>query len=393
MGRKMTDIPTADLTTLHYAWGKPTVSGLYKVLPEDFMVEEQIAFELSGEGEHLWCWVEKVSENTDWVSQQLAKWAGVSPAKVSVAGQKDRHAVTRQWFSIHLPRLKDPLVECFNVANVTILKTVRHQRKLQTGGLSGNRFTLTIRGMEEGGGEIVEVLQNRLQAIQSFGVPNYFGEQRFGLYGRNIKQGLKFLKGELPKVKRNQKSLYLSSLRSWMFNVLLSKRMADGSWNQLLLGDVLQLQGSNKWFLDDGSEALKNRVATLDLHPTGALYGKGILPTTQEAFAIEEGVSESFVDWIAALDAYGVQQDRRALRVLPLDMQWQWLDEKAMLMHQDQIANAFNKLGEEGVQCAPYSALQLSFTLRAGSYATMVLRELVVAKDYPTLLKERSFKA
>ncbi|MCF6346502.1 MAG: tRNA pseudouridine(13) synthase TruD [Thiomicrorhabdus sp.] len=385
----MTDIPTADLTTLHYAWGKPTVSGLYKVLPEDFMVEEQIAFELSGEGEHLWCWVEKVSENTDWVSQQLAKWAGVSPAKVSVAGQKDRHAVTRQWFSIHLPRLKDPLVECFNVANVTILKTVRHQRKLQTGGLSGNRFTLTIRGMEEGGGEIVEVLQNRLQAIQSFGVPNYFGEQRFGLYGRNIKQGLKFLKGELPKVKRNQKSLYLSSLRSWMFNVLLSKRIADSSWNQLLLGDVLQLQGSNKWFLDDASEALKNRVTTLDLHPTGALYGKGVLPTTQEAFSIEESVAELFVDWIAALDAYGVQQDRRALRVLPLNMQWQWLDQKTMSSHSvEQIGQAFNKL-EGGEKWASCPVLQLSFTLRSGSYATMVLRELIEARDYQALLKGR----
>ncbi|VAW48096.1 tRNA pseudouridine(13) synthase, partial [hydrothermal vent metagenome] len=141
----MSDIQTADVASLNYAWGKPEVSGLYKVIPEDFIVEEQIAFELSGEGEHLWCWVEKKSENTDWVLQQLAKWARVSPAKVNVAGQKDRHAVTRQWFSIHLAGRENPCIKAFNVANVQVLKVIRHQRKLQIGGLSGNRFTLTIR--------------------------------------------------------------------------------------------------------------------------------------------------------------------------------------------------------------------------------------------------------
>lgn len=385
----MTNSPVADLTTLNHAFGSPEIKGMYKVLPEDFIVEEQIAFELSGEGEHLWCWVEKKGENTDWVLQQLAKWANVPSSKIGVAGQKDRHAVTRQWFSIYLPRCADPCIKDFKIDHVSILKTIRHHRKLQTGGLSGNRFTLIIRDLHDGGtDDIVAMLQERLQKIKMEGVPNYFGAQRFGIYGRNIKQGIKLLAGELSKVKRNQKSMYLSSIRSWMFNVLLSHRVAQGSWNQLLLGDVLQLQGSNKWFLEDGSLDLKNRVAELDIHPTGVLYGKGELPTQQEALSLEKEIANEFSQWVQGLECYGVQQDRRALRVLPLGLEWQWLDNKHTSDSLVDVRRAFSKL-EEGTSWMNRPALQLSFTLRSGSYATMVLRELCLASDYQENLKKR----
>lgn len=380
-------IQPADLSLLNYAYGQPDCQGIYKVIPGDFRVEEQIAYELNGEGEHLWCWVEKTGENTDWVLQQLAKWAGVSPSKVGVAGQKDRHAVTRQWFSIQLPVLIDPKLDDFRVKNVTILRTIRHQRKLQTGGLSGNRFTVVIRNMQPiQGGEtdVIQSLQARLNLIKERGVPNYYGEQRFGIHGRNVKQGEKLLAGELPKVKRNQKSMFLSSIRSWMFNVLLSQRIKLHNWNQLLPGEVLQLEGSNKWFVEDGSTDLAERVNALDVHPTGALFGKGILPTERSALEIEQNISESFKNWIAGLDEYGVKQDRRALRLLPLDLEWQWIassEESA-----DTLAVAFDKLSlESDWRTAP--VLQLSFSLRSGSYATMVMRELLQGQDYQVMLK------
>ncbi|VAW49090.1 tRNA pseudouridine(13) synthase, partial [hydrothermal vent metagenome] len=284
---------------------------------------------------------------------------------------------------------ENPCIKAFNVANVQVLKVIRHQRKLQIGGLSGNRFTLTIRNIR-GGENFIGVLQQRLESLKAQGVPNYFGAQRFGLYGRNIKQGLKFLAGELPKVKRNQKGLYLSALRSWMFNVLLSQRIEQGNWNQFVPGEVLQLQGSNKWFIEDASSDLNERVRQQDLHPTGALYGKGVLPSQQEAFAIEEGIAELFSDWIFGLEQYGVQQDRRALRVLPEALTWQWLDDKrgAKLnaSNTSELVEAFKRLGK-GEQWMHRPALQLSFTLRAGSYATMVLRELLLAEDYQVLLK------
>jgi len=375
---------SANLSQLNYAFGKPEVTGVYKVIPEDFIVEEQVAFELSGEGEHLWCWVEKKNENTDWVSQQLAKWAGVSPSKVGVAGQKDRHAVTRQWFSIQLPGQNNPKLADFNVDNVRLLKMVRHQRKLQTGGLSGNRFTLTIRHIHGENADLITTLQSRLNLIKTAGVPNYFGEQRFGIHGRNIKQGIKLLAGELPKVKRNQKSMYLSAIRSWMFNVLLSERLANSNWNQLLPGDVLQLEGSNKWFLEDGSADLESRLALLDLHPTGALYGKGTLPTQHEALAVENKIAALFSEWIAGLQNYGVQQDRRALRVVPLYFEWQWLSSTGG--SSNELTKAFNKLTEDH-RWQTNPVLQVSFTLRPGSYATMVMRELLKGQDYQALVK------
>ncbi len=380
-------IQPADLTQLNYAYGQPDCQGIYKVIPEDFRVEEQIAYELSGEGEHLWCWVEKTGENTDWVLQQLAKWAGVSPSKIGVAGQKDRHAMTRQWFSIQLPVLTDPKVDDFKVKNIAILKTIRHQRKLQTGGLSGNRFTVMIRNIQPVQGDdtdVIQPLQARLNLIKERGIPNYYGEQRFGIHGRNVKQGEKLLAGELPKVKRNQKSMFLSAIRSWMFNVLLSERIKLQSWNQLLPGEVLQLEGSNKWFVEDGSTGLAERVNTLDVHPTGALFGKGVLPTEKSALQIEQNIAESFKTWITGLDEYGVKQDRRALRLLPLDLEWQWIASSAE--HADDLSVAFDKLSlESDWRTAP--VLQLSFSLRSGSYATMVMRELLQGQDYQVMLK------
>jgi tRNA pseudouridine13 synthase len=351
----------SNLSSLAYAYGEPTACAHYKTLAEDFDVEERIAYGLSGEGEHVWCWVEKTSENTDWVLQQLAKWANVPSSRVGVAGQKDRHAVTRQWFSIQLPGLVNPDFAAFNVPNVRILKWVRHQRKLQTGGLSGNQFTLVLRDVS---GDL-EALNARLERIAKDGVPNYFGEQRFGHFGQNLKQAERLFAGELTRVKPNQKSLYLSAVRSQLFNLMLSARVADGSWNQLLPGDVLQLEGSNKWFLEDGSADLAQRMAELDLHPTGLLAADGLSQAQGAVKALEERICALYPQWTAGLSTLGLKSDRRALRVKPLELSWQWL------------------------ACGDKPCLKVSFGLRPGSYATMVLRELLHATDAQALALPR----
>lgn len=362
----MYEFPQPLMDSLAYAYGVPSCSGVYKLHPEDFVVEEQIAFELSGEGEHLWCWVEKCGENTDWVLQQLAKWAGVSPARIGVAGQKDRHAVTRQWFSIQLPGLADPDPEALGIETVRILKMVRHQRKLQTGGLSGNRFELVIRQLEAN----PEELQTRLQQIQQFGVPNYFGEQRFGFRGNNLVKATDFLQGKMQRVKRNQKSLYISAARSWLFNLVLSERIRLGNWNLFVYGDVMQLEGSTRWFAEDGSDELAQRVESGDLHPTGPLVGKGELPSRQAVQALEEQIIQPYEVWIQGLEQLGLKQDRRALRVLPKEFVWQWLNDD----------NSENNT----------AALKVKFSLPAGSYATMVLREICQIQDAQIALKERN---
>ena len=372
--------PKADFSVLAYVLGKPVLQGLLKTEPEDFRVEEQIAYELSGEGEHLWCWVEKRCENTDWVAGMLAKWAGTSKRNVGFAGQKDRQAVTKQWFSIQLPGKEDPNPDTLNVEGVKILSIKRHNRKLQRGGLSGNRFELVIRDISKANCSEAEMsheavileLNNRLQSIAKQGVPNYFGEQRFGKGGNNLREGEKLLiadnrneqssrrRGNRNKSgNRNQQSLYISALRSWMFNDLLSQRIENHTWNQVIDGDIVQLTGSDKWFVADENEdlsSLQHRAAQGDLSPTGGLFGDGALPTLTQALALEETVVEKYQGWCDALAKNRVKQDRRPLRLIPENLTW-----------------SIEELQGEGF----VTNLKLAFTLPAGSFATMVLREVL----------------
>ncbi|MEA3404941.1 MAG: tRNA pseudouridine(13) synthase TruD [Pseudomonadota bacterium] len=354
------EFPSPLMDSLTYANGESSCQGVYKQSAEDFVVEEQIAYGLSGEGEHLWCWVEKRGENTDWVSHQLAKWANVPTSRIGVAGQKDRHAVTRQWFSIQLPGREDPNPKDLELDTVKIVKMVRHQRKLQTGGLKGNHFQLVIRDIN---GQCDDIEQ-RLEAIRSQGVPNYFGEQRFGKYGNNLPKATAFFKGELTRVKRNQKSMYISAARSWMFNLILSERIKQNSWNHFVTGDVVQLEGSSRWFEDDNSTDLAERVEQADLHPTGAMLGRGELPSKGLVLELERQVIEPYAEWITGLDELGLKQDRRALRVMPENVTWEWLDK-----------------GSEN------KSLKVCFALPSGSYATMVLRELMNVRDAQTMVK------
>jgi len=381
----------ADFSQLAYVLGKPVLQGGLKSEPEDFRVEEQIAYALSGEGEHLWCWVEKRGENTDWVAGMLAKWAGTSKRNVGFAGQKDRQAVTKQWFSIQLPGKEDPNPDMLHVDGVQILCMQRHNRKLQRGGLSGNRFELVIRDISKANScvhdmsseAVISEINNRLHSIAEQGVPNYFGEQRFGKGGNNLSEGEKLLtadnrdnqsnrrRGNRNKSgNRNQQSLYISALRSWMFNDLLNQRIQNHTWNQVIAGDVVQLAGSDKWFVADDNEDLSDlqqRALNGDLNPTGGLFGDGALPTLTAALQLETTIVEKYQAWCDALAKNRVKQDRRSLRLMPENLTWS-------IEESQREELAIN--------------LKLAFTLPAGSFATMVLREVLhtVEKGYSSPL-------
>ncbi len=331
---------------LAYAYGKPEFSARLKVQPEDFLVAEKLAYELSGEGEHLWLWVEKTSENTVDLVQQLSRWAKVSDRNIGYAGKKDRQAVTRQWISIHLPGKPNPSLQDFDSKTARILKIQRHHRKLQRGGLAGNRFELVLRDLKGN----YEGLISRCELVQQQGVPNYFGEQRFGKNMGNLQQAIALFAGHQRRVKHHQKSLYLSSARSWIFNQILSQRVASQTWSSRISGDVFMLEGSTKCFVYDADKALEKRLLVADIHPTGLLTGRGDFLTTQDMLKLEQEVIQSFADWQLGLEKSGMKQERRALRVMPKEMAFRIEDE----------------------------SLYLSFELPAGSYATMVVRELLV---------------
>ncbi len=299
------------------AHGQPLFCARIKTRPSDFVVNELLDIEMSGDGEHDWLWIEKTGANTAWIADQLARHAGVPSRDVGYAGLKDRHAVTRQWFSVRRAAGEGTDWRALNVDGVDILEATRHARKLKRGAHHGNSFRIALRGDRPEDSRVDE----RLRLILASGVPNYFGEQRFGRNGSNIELGQAVLDDKkLPRAKR---SIGISALRSLDFNNQLSERVEQGTWNSLLPGDTANLDGTNSIFpVDEVDAALQQRCAALDVHPTGTMR---------------------------AFESIGVKEMRRPLRMRVNNMTWQF-DE---------------------------AQLWLEFDLGRGSFATAVLREVV----------------
>jgi tRNA pseudouridine13 synthase len=336
------------VASLAYASGKPVVSGRMRQLPEDFQVTEIPLLEPNGEGEHVWLWIRKRGENTQYVAEKLSTFAGVHPRQVSYAGMKDRHAVTQQWFSVQLPGKEEPCWEDMNSDTLTVQRHARHSRKLRRGTLKGNIFRITLR-------DIVgdhDALEQRLATVLNEGVPNYFGEQRFGRDGSNLHAAEKLFNNPKLRMSRNKRSLTLSAARSLLFNQVLSARVRDANWNTALLGDAMQLHGSHSYFIAESvDEELLKRIASQDIHPTGPLHGRGESPVRGDCHELESTILAAYASWCEGLEVAGLTQDRRALRLGVSDLAWQW----------------------EGT-----GELVLSFSLPAGAYATSVLREVLL---------------
>ncbi len=325
------------------AYGGAQSQGLIRQVPDDFVVNEIQSFEHSGVGEHAFVQIEKVSENTDYVARMLARFAGVRQRDVSYAGLKDRHARTTQWFSVWLPGKSDPDWTELNCETIKVLQATRHSKKLKRGSLAGNQFNIRIRDWV---GDKV-LLEEQLLKIKVGGVPNYFGEQRFGRDGANISRALALFSGE--KVSRNQRSIYLSSARSYLFNEILSARVNDKTWNMAMQGDVLIFDGSHSFFkVDELDESILNRIAALDLHPTAVLWGKA--RASEEVLVLEQQIINRFDELARGLVAFGLEQDRRALRGYVKALRWDFIGT---------------------------DSLELSFTLNPGCYATSFLKEIV----------------
>ncbi len=333
---------------LPFAWGGPCASGRTRVEPEDFEVEEISGFEPSGEGEHRWLWIEKRGANTEWVARQIAAFAGVQPVDVGFAGRKDRHAVTRQAFTVRMPRNTQLDWTGFAPEGVRVLSHTLHARKLPRGALAGNRFRLRVRGIE---GD-VEGAFDRFAHIAAHGMPNYFGEQRFGRAGDNVAAAVAMFHGR--RVRRDERNLLLSAARSSIFNAVLSRRVADRTWNTGLDGEVWQLDGSGSIFgPESDSEGLGNRAERGEIHPTGPLWGRGALRTTGVVGALEKSCAQEHPALAAGVEAAGLGMQRRALRVRVHDA--------SMARERDDLV--------------------LRFVLSAGSYATCLLRELIRPTD------------
>ena len=267
------------------AWPVQGVRGTFRHRQTDFQVEECLQPGPES-GEHLWLWLEKCGQNTAWVGSELARWAGVQPRQVGWAGLKDRHAVTRQWFSIHLPGRPAP-AHPPDIAGVRVLGQCRQPVKLRPGMHAGNRFTLCLRHLRGGRVE----LEQRLQRLRDEGMPNAYGRQRFGHQGHNLWHlQRRFERGRPGK----RDGRMISTARAWLFNRQLADALADGNW-----------QAGTGW--------LWGRFHRDHRFSQGELRLRAQHP--------------QLCRWLESL---GMNAEPRPFRVLPGQMRWTWLQEDSL---------------------------------------------------------------
>ncbi|MBR9726527.1 tRNA pseudouridine(13) synthase TruD [Shewanella intestini] len=336
------------MTTLHYLHQKPTSTADIRTENSDFIVQEILPFSPSGEGEHHLVQIQKSGLNTNQVVDMLAKFANVHPKEVTYAGQKDKNALTEQWFGIRIPGKDTPKWEKLNQDNLTVLQSSRHSKKLRIGALLGNRFQLTLRNVSD-----IAELEQRLALIAKSGVPNYFGEQRFGHQGKNLTLGRNMLSGGRKVKDRKKRSLFLSAVRSNVFNLVTSHRLAQYS-TQMLAGDCVMLAGSKSFFVvEQWDETATTRLTTKDIQLSAPLWGRGEALAKAKAAEVELEALQGCEQDLNGLEQAGLNQERRTLLLEPQGLKWQ----------------------------ADNNTLVLEFILPAGSYATSILRELVDYQD------------
>ncbi|MDP6968928.1 MAG: tRNA pseudouridine(13) synthase TruD [Gammaproteobacteria bacterium] len=330
----------------HYAMGEPTQTAVFKQHWQDFQVFEQLGFVPSGAGEHVYLDITKIDTNTDYLARQLAKHANVPSRQVTYSGLKDRHGVTRQWFAVHMPgkAALEPDWHLLASPKIHVHTVTRHHKKLRIGTHESNHFVVRL-------GEVAasDKLEQRLHIIGQQGVPNYFGEQRFGQQGSNLTMAARLLSGERIK-DRFQQGMAMSAARSYMFNQLLSERVAKGNWLTAMAGDFYIPSDGYNPFKAAADVQIQAAIEAGEICPTGWLAGSSGRGQSSYPTPLEQHCLQGYGDWLEGLAKLRLQADRRALRLLPMDWQWQWLDNRV---------------------------LELRFALLRGAYATSVLRELV----------------
>lgn len=314
-------------TTLDFdfAYGEPEARADFKTQNDDFIVEEDLGFIPSGEGEHIYLQIRKAGQNTHWVASQLASFSGVSDKDVGYAGRKDRHAITTQWFSIYSPKNSSFNWDQFSVEGVEVLSLNRHQKKLKPGDHSSNHFVIRLRNISNSEG-----VEERLLKIKQ-GVPNYFGEQRFGRGGSNLDAVQSLLVDRKPIRNRKQRGMVISAARSYLFNKVLSKRIGENNWQNLLPGES-------------------------ELSPSGPLWGRGRPIVSEDQLQLESLALVNLTDWCQGLEHVGLQQERRDLKAVPENFHYEFVDNQ----------------------------LTLSFSLLPGQFATSVLREVAIVDNKST---------
>lgn len=316
-----------------FAYGQPEVTADFRTEPEDFQVYEHLGFTPCGEGEHVCLHIRKRGENTAWVAEKIAELAQVAVMDIGYCGRKDRHAVTTQWFSVYLPKLDStPDWSALNSDSIQVLDVARHQSKLRRGDHQSNQFVIRLRNLAPVDNKLANfdkpVFEQKVANIFAQGVPNYFGEQRFGRNANNLPEAQAVLVEGRRMRDKQKRGLYLSAARSYLFNQVLAARVVAGNWQIALSGEP-------------------------ESFATAPLWGRGRSAASAETAEVEQAVMADWAQWCDGLEHAGLQQERRALVLKPEQASWRWLEQD----------------------------IELSFVLGSGEFATTILRELAILQD------------
>jgi len=324
----------------------PGIGGKIKSSPDDFEVEEIPAYEPSGQGDFLYLWIEKRDMGAEYFERQIARRLDIPVGEVGTAGLKDRCAVTRQMVSV--PAFVEERLAQLDGDGIKVLRVGRHSNKLKAGHLHGNRFRILIRDAQVHAGRV------HYEAIRDLGMPNYYGTQRFGRDGETLQIGLALLRGEKPaRPVRSAflKKLALSAVQSALFNHILAQRFRDGLLRRVLPGDVMCKIPFGGMFVAEDVAAEQARFDACEIVTAGPICGRKTFAATNDALQREQ----------AALAAFGLNQSSfNGFGKLLMGTR------RHNLVYLPDLAAAIEPDG-----------IRLTFTLPAGSYATVLLRELM----------------
>ena len=354
----------------------PGISGRLKTVPEDFVVEEIPAFEPSGDGEHRYLWIEKRDVSHEQLLRHLASALSIRTRDIGTAGMKDKAAVTRQWVSVPAkPQAAGAAL--VDSDEIRVLRESRHPHKLRTGKLRGNRFEILVRDVVRGSPDpappttaglpqptanlAIQVATAIADRINQTGFPNYFGPQRFGRDGSTLQTGLRLLRGEitpddLPRArKRFLLRLALNAAQSYVFNKALARRIDEGLFATVLPGDVMRVTSSGGLFVAEDANVEQQRLDSGEIAVTGPIFGPKMRQPSGEVAERERQLVDELGIGIEAWSQFRklTSGTRRPYGVLPGDLS----------IERDE------------------SGLRFRFTLTAGSYATVLLREFLRDSD------------
>ncbi len=343
---------TSLLGRLPYVTAKQSkIAGKIRLSPDDFQVYEIESYKPIGEGEHLFIRFRKTELSTPEAVGRIARALGTDPKQASWAGLKDRNAVTEQWASFF--RGDPAKARALEIDGIKVLEADLHPHKLRTGHLRGNKFRIYLREISRDSYEIATGLLSRLDQV---GIPNYYGEQRFGLRGNNLEQAKRWvINGEKVPRDRFSRKFYFSVIQSAIFNAWLARRLRFVPIDCPIEGDLLRKEDTGGMFTTDDIESARARMKNWEISPTGPIFGEKMRWPKGRARELEESTLDQLglgIDTFKAFRKYGAGS-RRTARVRP---------------HQWKVSNESH-------------ALLLSFQLPKGAYATAVLRELLKPQE------------